>query len=152
MKNLSRRNFLLICGAGIASLLGGITIANNNKPKEKYISNIQVNPDEFLFLENKQTGRFYVALGGIGLIQGEEDDFIEELLNQNIISYDACMIHNLPKANETASDFPNITITTEDELNYTVSSEDESLINSLQKYQSDILAHNNELFSKVKTR
>lgn len=153
MKNISRKNFLLICGAGIVGLIGGVTIANNNAPKEKYTANIQVNPNEFLSLENKQNGHFYIALGGYGITQDEEADFIEELLNQNIVPYDACDIHNLPKANETISNtFPNLTITTKDELNYTISSEDKSLIDSLQKHQSEILAHNNKLFSGIKTR
>ena len=150
--NISRKNFLLICGASIASIISGIAITNNST-KEKYITNIQVNPDEFLFLENKQNGHFYIALGGYGIMQNEETNFIEELLNKNIITYDACDIHNLRKANETTSNaFPNLTITTKDELNYTLSSEDESLINSVQKYKSEILAHNNDLLSSVKTR
>ena len=130
-----------------------MTITNNNAPKEKYISNIQVNPDEFLFIENKQNGHFYIALGGYGLTKDEESSFREELINKQIIPYDACEIHNLPKANDKNSNtFQDLTITTKDDLNYTLSSDDESLINSIQKHQSDILAHNNELFSQVKTR
>lgn len=151
MNKLSRRNFLLMCGTTLIGLIGGATIANNNTPKEKYISNIQVNPDEFLLLENKQSGYFYIALGGYGIMQGEETDFVEELLDQNIIPYDACDIHTLPKNGES-NIFPNLSITTEDELNYILSSEDETLIDSLQKHHSDILAHNNELFTSVKTR
>ena len=57
--------------------------------------------------------------------------------------------HQFDKNSNT---FQDLTITTKDDLNYTLSSDDESLINSIQKHQSDILAHNNELFSQVKTR
>lgn len=151
--NLSRRNFLLMCGVGLAGFIGGATINQNTSYKEKYITNVEVNQDEFLFLENKQSGRFYIALSGDGIIQGSENDFIEELLNKNIIPYDACDIHTLPKANEEMSHpFSNLSITTEDSVNYTLSSEDESLISSLQKHHSDVLAQNNELLNSVKTR
>lgn len=153
MVNLTRKEFLLICGAGLAGVIGtALTINPKAEERIEYITNLQVNPNEFLLLQNQD--KFYVALGGIGLVQGEEDEFVNELISKNIVDYDACDIHRLPKARETdTASFNDLTITTEDGLNYTLSSENEDLIKSTTKYSSDILAHNYELFGQIsKTR
>ena len=149
MTNLTRKEFLLMCGAGLAGIIGTtITINSKNKKKNEYITNLEVNPNEFLLLQNKD--KFYVALGGIGLVQGQENEFVNELISKNIIDYDACDIHNLPKAKEIDNtSFEELTIKTNDNLNYTLSSENEELIKSIAKYSSDILAHNYELFGQT---
>ncbi|CCY47165.1 unknown [Firmicutes bacterium CAG:822] len=153
MVNLTRKEFLLMCGAGLTGVIGTALIINPKTNKRtEYITNLQVNPNEFLLLQNQD--KFYVALGGVGLLQGEEDKFIDELISKNIIDYDACDIHGLPNAQETdTTSFNDLTISTDDGLNYTLSSENEDLIKSTTKHSSDILAHNYELFGQIsKTR
>ena len=153
MANLTRKEFLLICGAGLTGIIGtALTIKPKTEEKTEYITNLQVNPNEFLLLQNQD--KFYVALGGVGLIQGEENEFVDELISKNIVDYDACDIHGLPKAQETdTTSFNDLTISTDDGLNYTLSSENEDLIKSTTKHSSDILAHNYELFGQIsKTR
>lgn len=149
MVHLTRKEFLLICGAGLAGIIGTtITTNPKQKIKTKYITTLEVNPNEFLLMQNKN--KFYIALNGVGLIQGEEDDFVEELISKNIINYDACDIHNLPNIQETnTTPFNDLTITTNDGINYTLSSENEELIKSIKKYSSDILAYNNAIFEKT---
>lgn len=151
--NLTRKEFILICGTGIVGLIGGIII-NEETPaitNIEYVVNIQVNPDEFLYLKNRQ-GIFFIALGGVGLMQGQSQDFVNSLIKEKIVPYDACEIYTLPKENETSNDFPNLTITTKDGLNYTLTSNDKYLLATLQKYKSDILAKNDELFSEVNSK
>lgn len=152
--NLTRKDFILMCGTGIIGLIGG-TLISKTKPVEtntEYVSNIQVNPNEFLYLKSSKGNAFYIALGGVGLMQGQEQEFINALTEEGIIPYDACEIHDLPKENETSNDFPNLTITTEDGLNYTLTSDDYALLATLQKYSSDILAKNSEIFSTVNSK
>lgn len=153
MTNLTRKEFLLICGAGLTGIIGtSLTIKPKTEERTEYITNLQVNPNEFLLLQNQD--KFYIALGGIGLIQGEENEFVDELISKNIVDCDACDIHELPKAQETdTTSFDNLTISTDDGLNYTLSSKNKNLIKSTTKYSSDILAHNYELFGQIsKTR
>lgn len=151
--NLTRKDFILICGTSIVGLMSGI-IVNNAMPvinSIEYVVNIQVNPDEFLYLKSRE-GIFFIALGGVGLIQGQSQDFVDTLKKEGIIPYDACEIHNLPGKNETSNDFQNLTITTKDGLNYTLTSNDKYLLATLQKYSSDILAKNSEIFSTVNSK
>lgn len=154
MPKLTRKEFLLMCGAGILGLIGGTSINRPKQTEEKnnYITNITVNPDEFLYLKRSDADIFYIAVGGAGLMQGEEDDFTNSLIKQGIIPYDACEIHSLPKVGETSDEFPNLLISNVDGLNYTLASEDEALITSVQKHSSDILAKNYELFGDVYTK
>ena len=151
MLNLTRKDFILMCGAGLTGVIGtAFTINQVRDNRPEYITNIEVNPDEFIILPNKDI--YYIALGGCGLMQGEETNFVNELISKNIVPYDACDIHNLPKDGST-NIFTDTTISTIDGLNYTITSKDEALISSVQKYSSDILAKNSELFSEVqKTR
>ena len=86
-----------MCVSLLISIIGNSTVYSV-LPKEKeniYISNLTVKPDEFIPIPLH--ARTYIGLEGVSLIQGEENDFIDELISKNIIKYDNCEIHTLPE-------------------------------------------------------
>ena len=152
MKNLTRRDFILMCGAGLTGVIGTtLTINQLTDDRTEYITNLTVNPDEFLMFPNKD--QFYITLKGTSLLQGQETDFVNELISKNIVPYDACDIHTLPQKDDGIQNIiVETSISTEDNLNYTITSKNKDIINNIQKHSSDILAKNNELFNQTKTR
>lgn len=152
MKNLTRRDFILMCGAGLTGVIGTtLTINQLTDDRTEYITNLTVNPDEFLMFPNKD--QFYIALKGTSLLQSQETDFVNELISKNIVPYDACDIHTLPQKDDGIQNIiVETSISTEDNLNYTITSKNKDIINNIQKHSSDILAKNNELFNQTKTR
>ena len=165
MTKLTRRDFILMGSSSFVGIIGTISIMNrinesriNNTPE--YITQLPIDKNEFITL--KYQDRLYVALGGSGILPGEEVDFVDELISKNITQYDNCDIHCLPKKEGGPQElyleaydgpiFLDTTITTDDDLNYTITSKSKDIINNIQKHSSDILAKNNELFNQTKTR
>lgn len=149
MFKVTRRDFLIMMGAGLAGLIGGYYLP---KPlleeKTKYITNITVNPNEFIIIPFGDLN--YVGLGGVGLIAGEEADFVDELMSKNISQIDNFDIHSLPKKEDGEQVIQSeVTISTMDNLNYEITSTNKDFISNIQKYSSDILNKNNELFGNV---
>lgn len=142
MTNLTRREFLLICGGGVAGMLGAATaIKPKIIEKTEYVNNVIVYPGEFLLLRNEN--KYYIALGGVDLMPNQKLDFIVDLIARRIIKHDKCEIHTLPNAQETDStSFEDLTITAEDGISYTLISENLDLIKNPQTYTSYILAEN----------
>ena len=67
MQKLTRREFVLMCGSAAAGIIGS-TLVFSKLPKEietKYISNIMVNPNEFLILNKDSKGVIYILINGI---------------------------------------------------------------------------------------
>lgn len=142
MTNLTRREFLLICGASVAGMLGAATtIKPKTIEKTEYVNNVIVYPGEFLLLKNEN--KYYIALGGVDLMPDQKLDFIVDLIARRIIRHDKCEIHTLPNVQETDStSFEDLTITAEDGITYTLISENLDLIKNPQTYTSYILAEN----------
>lgn len=149
MQNLTRRDFILMCGAGLAGVIGTtLTINQLTDDRPEYITNLTINPSEFIIFPDKN--QYYIALNGNSLLQGQETDFVNELIAKNIVPYDACDIHTLPKKEDgTQNIIAETSITTQDDLNYTIISKNKDLISSIQKYSSDILTQNNELLESL---
>ena len=154
MQKLTRREFVLMCGSAAAGIIGS-TLVFSKLPKEietKYISNIMVNPNEFLILNKDSKGVIYILINGI-LMQGQEEEFANELISRGIINHDGCDIYTLPKKEDgLITPIEGISIETQDNLNYTFTSNSKDKLDKIEKYQSDLLAKNSELFKSVKTR
>lgn len=149
MFKVTRREFLIMMGAGLAGLIGGYYLPKTlPDEKTKYITNITVNPNEFIIIPFGDLN--YVGLGGAGLIAGEEKDFVEELISNNISQLDNFDIHSLPKKEDGEQIIQSeVTIITKDNSNYEITSTNKDFISNIQKYSSDILNKNNELFGNV---
>ena len=154
MQKLTRREFVLMCGSAAAGIIGS-TLVFSKLPKEietKYISNIMVNPNEFLILNKDSKGVIYILINGI-LMQGQEEEFANELISKEIINHDGCDIYTLPKKEDgLITPIEDISIETKDNINYTFTSNSKDKLDKIEKYQSDLLAKNSELFKSVKTR
>lgn len=154
MQKLTRREFVLMCGSAAAGIIGS-TLVFSKLPKEietKYISNIMVNPNEFLILNKDSKGVIYILINGI-LMQGQEEEFANELISKEIINHDGCDIYTLPKKEDgLITPIEDISIETKDNINYTFTSNSKDKLDKIEKYQSDILSKNSELFKSVKTR
>ncbi len=154
MLNLTRKEFILMCGTGIIGLIGG-TIISQSKPVEtntKYITNIMVNPNEFLILNKDSKGVIYILINGI-LMQGQEEEFANELISRGIINHDGCDIYTLPKKEDgLITPIEDISIETQDNLNYTFTSNSKDKLDKIEKYQSDLLAKNSDLFKSVNSK
>ena len=151
MQKLTRREFVLICGSAAAGIIGS-TLVFSKLPKEietKYISNIMVNPNEFLILNKDSKGVIYILINGI-LMQGQEEEFANELISKEIINHDGCDIYTLPKKEDgLITPIEDISIETKDNINYTFTSNSKDKLDKIEKYQSDILSKNSELFKAV---
>ena len=149
MFKVTRRDFLIMMGAGLAGLIGGYYLPKPlPEEKTRYITNITVNPNEFIIIPFGDLN--YVGLGGEGLIAGEEEDFIEELLSEGISQFDNFDIHSLPKKEDGEQVIQSeVTISTMDNLNYEITSTNKDFISNIQKYSSDLLNKNNELLGNV---
>lgn len=153
-QSLSRRNFILMCGSAAAGIFGSALVFSKlpKKTITKYISTINVNPNEFLIINENTNGIKYILIGGI-LIQNQEEEFIEELISKGIVEYDACDIYTLPKKEDNSiTPIEGISIETKDNLNYTITSDSKEKLNNIQKYQSDLLAKNNDVFANVNSK
>ena len=121
MLNLTRKEFILMCGSAAAGIIGS-TLVFSKLPKEietKYISNIMVNPNEFLILNKDSKGVIYILINGI-LMQGQEEEFANELISKEIINHDGCDIYTLPKKEDgLITPIEDISIETKDNINYT---------------------------------
>lgn len=149
MFKVTRREFVIMMGTGLAGLIGGYYLPKPlPEEKTKYITNITVNPNEFIIIPFGDLN--YVGLGGEGLIAGEEEAFVKELISNNISQFDNFDIHSLPKKEDGEQVIQSeVTISTMDNLNYEITSTNKDFINNIQKYTSDILNKNNELFGNV---
>ena len=154
MQKLTRREFVLMCGSAAAGIIGS-TLVFSKLPKEietKYISNIMVNPNEFLILNKDSKGVIYILINGI-LIQGQEEEFANELISKEIINHDGCDIYTLPKKEDgLITPIEDISIETKDNINYTFTSNSKDKLDKIEKYQSDILSKNSELFKAVNSK
>lgn len=111
-----------------------------------------VNPNEFLILNKDSKGIIYILINGI-LMQGQEEEFANELISRGIINHDGCDIYTLSKKEDgLITPIEGISIETQDNLNYTFTSNSKDKLDKIEKYQSDLLTKNNELFKSVKTR
>lgn len=149
MFKVTRREFVIMMGTGLAGLISGYYLPKPlPEEKTKYITNITVNPNEFIIIPFGDLN--YVGLGGEGLIAGEEEDFVKELISNNISQFDNFDIHSLPKKEDGEQVIQSeVTISTMDNLNYEITSTNKDFINNIQKYTSGILNKNNELFGNV---
>ena len=154
MLNLTRKEFILMCGSAAAGIIGS-TLVFSKLPKEietKYISNIMVNPNEFLILNKDSKGVIYILINGI-LMQGQEEEFANELISKEIINHDGCDIYTLPKKEDgLITPIEDISIETKDNINYTFTSNSKDKLDKIEKYQSDILSKNSELFKAVNSK
>lgn len=154
MQKLTRREFVLMCGSAAAGIIGS-TLVFSKLPKEietKYISNIMVNPNEFLILNKDSKGVIYILINGI-LMQGQEEEFANELISKEIINHDGCDIYTLPKKKDgLITPIEDISIETKDNINYTFTSNSKDKLDKIEKYQSDILSKNSELFKAVNSK
>ena len=154
MQKLTRREFVLMCGSAAAGIIGS-TLVFSKLPKEietKYISNIMVNPNEFLILNKDSKGVIYILINGI-LMQGQEEEFANELISKEIINHDGCDIYTLPKKEDgLVTPIEDISIETKDNINYTFTSNSKDKLDKIEKYQSDILSKNSELFKAVNSK
>ena len=154
MQKLTRREFVLMCGSAAAGIIGS-TLVFSKLPKEietKYISNIMVNPNEFLILNKDSKGVIYILINGI-LMQGQEEEFANELISKEIINHDGCDIYTLPKKEDgLITPIEDISIETKDNINYTFTSNSKEKLDKIEKYQSDILSKNSELFKAVNSK
>lgn len=154
MQKLTRREFVLMCGSAAAGIIGS-TLVFSKLPKEietKYISNIMVNPNEFLILNKDSKGVIYILINGI-LMQGQEEEFANELISKEIINHDGCDIYILPKKEDgLITPIEDISIETKDNINYTFTSNSKDKLDKIEKYQSDILSKNSELFKAVNSK
>lgn len=154
MQKLTRREFVLMCGSAAAGIIGS-TLVFSKLPKEietKYISNIMVNPNEFLILNKDSKGVIYILINGI-LMQGQEEEFANELISKEIINHDGCDIYTLPKKEDgLITPIEDISIETKDNINYTFTSNSKDKLDKIEKYQSDILSKNSELFKAVNSK
>ncbi len=154
MLNLTRKEFILMCGSAAAGIIGS-TLVFSKLPKEietKYISNIMVNPNEFLILNKDSKGVIYILINGI-LMQGQEEEFANELISKEIINHDGCDIYTLPKKEDgLITPIEDISIETKDNINYTFTSNSKDKLDKIEKYQSDILSKNSELFKSVNSK
>ena len=154
MLNLTRKEFILMCGSAAAGIIGS-TLVFSKLPKEietKYISNIMVNPNEFLILNKDSKGVIYILINGI-LMQGQQEEFANELISKEIINHDGCDIYTLPKKEDgLITPIEDISIETKDNINYTFTSNSKDKLDKIEKYQSDILSKNSELFKAVNSK
>ena len=154
MQKLTRREFVLMCGSAAAGIIGS-TLVFSKLPKEietKYISNIMVNPNEFLILNKDSKGVIYILINGI-LMQGQEEEFANELISKEIINHDGCDIYTLPKKEDgLITPIEDISIETKDNINYTFTSNSKDKLGKIEKYQSDLLAKNSDLFKSVNSK
>ena len=154
MQKLTRREFVLMCGSAAAGIIGS-TFVFSKLPKEietKYISNIMVNPNEFLILNKDSKGIIYILINGI-LMQGQEEEFANELISRGIINHDGCDIYTLPKKEDgLITPIEDISIETKDNINYTFTSNSKDKLDKIEKYQSDLLAKNSDLFKSVNSK
>ncbi len=154
MQKLTRKEFVLMCGSAAAGIIGS-TLVFSKLPKEietKYISNIMVNPNEFLILNKDSKGVIYILINGI-LMQGQEEEFANELISKEIINHDGCDIYTLPKKEDgLITPIEDISIETKDNINYTFTSNSKDKLDKIEKYQSDILSKNSELFKAVNSK
>ena len=154
MLNLTRKEFILMCGSAAAGIIGS-TLVFSKLPKEietKYITNIMVNPNEFLILNKDSKSVIYILINGI-LMQGQEEEFANELISKEIINHDGCDIYTLPKKEDgLITPIEDISIETKDNINYTFTSNSKDKLDKIEKYQSDILSKNSELFKAVNSK
>lgn len=152
-QTLTRKEFLLMCGSACIGIIG-TALVFSKLPKEietKYILNLKVNPNEYVILNQNSNGIIYILINGI-IMPGEEETFAKELISKQIIDHDACDIYSLPQKEESITPIEGISIETKDNINYTFISNNKEKLENIQKYQSDLLQKNNELFENYKTR
>ena len=86
-------------------------------------------------------------------MQGQEEEFANELISRGIINHDGCDIYTLPKKEDgLITPIEDISIETQDNLNYTFTSNSKDKLDKIEKYQSDLLAKNSDLFKSVNSK